>query len=123
MTTANIILIALLPIAIIIVVFSIVFGPIVKRSLLKKRLLKEGLPATGTLVNVRQTNMRINSSPVIELTLDVKSNLGESWQVKIKEIITIFQIQLLKPGATFNILYDANDKTKVVLDKTTSPFQ
>lgn len=115
MSTPNIILIALLPIVIIAIVFSIVFRPIIKKAFLKKRLLKEGLAGTGTLINVRETSMRINNAVVMELTLDIKSTLGESWQAKVKQPITLFQTRLLNPGATFNILYDANDKTKVII--------
>ncbi len=53
----------------------------------------------------------------------IKSNLGETWQTKIKTTIPLFKMHLLTSGAIFNILYDANDKTKVILDKKASSFQ
>lgn len=116
MTIFQIILIPISVIILLLIVFSIVFGPTIKRSLLKKRLLKEGLSGTGTLVNVRETNVKINNAVVMELTLNIKTNLGETWQAKVKQPITLFQARSLNPGAIFNILYDANDKNKVVLN-------
>lgn len=118
MPFSTLMMIILLPIVILAIVFSIVFRPLFKKYYLKKRLLKEGLAGTGTLVSSRETNMRVNNSLVMELTLDIKNSFGETWQTKIKQTIGLSQMYLLQPGAIFNILYDPNDKNKVVVSNT-----
>ena len=89
----------------------------------KPKTLKNGLPATATVVSCRQGNAKITYgvTEVYKLVIEVNISTpqGETWSATMKEMIPLTQIAVFQPGVSFSVLYDPNDKTKVVFDQNT----
>lgn len=88
---------------------------------LRKKEIPNGLPATATVLRSYQGNMKVTFGGVQEnfkmiIEMDVKNTNGETWQAKMEEMIPINQIGIFQPGATFNVLYDPNDRSSLVFD-------
>ena len=91
---------------------------------LRKKEILNGLPATATVLRSYQGNMKVTFGGVQEnfkmiIEVDIKNTNGETWQAKMEEMIPINQIGIFQPGATFNVLYDPNDRSSLIFD--TSP--
>lgn len=98
------------------------------RKWIKPKTLTNGLPATATIIRSYQGNMKVTFGGVQEnfkmiIEVDVKNNSGETWQAKMEEMIPIQQISIFQPGVSFKVLYDPNDRSKVVFDQSQQPQQ
>ncbi|MEO6833875.1 MAG: hypothetical protein ABI378_14515 [Chitinophagaceae bacterium] len=105
------------------VLFVVFYGFKVARKGLKPKDIPNGLPATATVIKSYQGNMKMTLGGVqefyqLEIEVNVKNNLGETWPAKIIEMIPITQVGLFQPGLSFAVKYDPNDRTKVVFDQT-----
>lgn len=92
-------------------------------SLLKPKSIPNGLPATATVVSCRQGNMKVSMGGVNQnyqliIEVNVSNPQGETWQATMKEMINITQVSVFQPGVKFKVLYDSNDKSNVVSDRT-----
>jgi hypothetical protein len=84
-------------------------------GLKRNRLLREGLIANGKLISKRETNVRINRRPVIELCFEFTARDGKRYQAKARTTDTA----RLEDEAQEPLLYDPNNPTRAyVLDET-----
>lgn len=90
---------------------------------LRKKEIPNGLPATATVLRSYQGNMKVTFGGVQEnfkmiIEVNVKNNSGETWEAKVEEMIPIHQIGIFQPGVSFKVLYDPDDRSKVVFDQS-----
>lgn len=93
---------------------------------LRKKEIPNGLPATATVIRSYQGNMKVTFGGVQEnfkmiIEVNVRNNNGVFWQAKMEEMIPIHQIGVFQPGVSFKVLYDPNDRSKVVFDQSQQP--
>ncbi len=94
------------------------FGYLVKYHILKRddaKLEKNGLPATATLVSSAETGIYTGKIPQLELTLNIKNDIGETWQVIDNWNIPHSKLYLMAPGSVFKIKYDPKDKHRIYI--------
>ncbi|HLW31350.1 MAG TPA: hypothetical protein VKX40_03740 [Aequorivita sp.] len=114
-------------IAFIALVLAIIFFAMkYARKLIKPKTLTNGLPATATVIRSYQGNLKVTFGRVQEnfkiiIEVNVKNDSGETWQAKMEEMIPIQQIGLFQPGVSFKVLYNPNDRSKVVFDQSQQP--
>jgi len=98
------------------------------RNAIKPKTLVNGLPAIATVIRSYQGNMKIslggvNQNYQLIIEVNVTNPQGETWPATMKEMINITQIGIFQPGVSFKVLYDPNDKSKVVFDQSQQPQQ
>ncbi len=97
------------------IVLYVAFAPIIKHNLLEKKLKRNGIRTTAILIESEQTGGFYNSQPEIRVTLKITAKNGETWEAKTAEVFSVSKYHLLTPGTVFNILYNPNDKTEIVI--------
>jgi len=98
------------------------------RNAIKPKTLANGLPATATVIRSYQGNMKISFGGVqqnyqLVIEVNVTNPQGETWSAKMTEMVPLTQIGIFQPGVSFKVLYDANDRSKVVFDQSEQPQQ
>ena len=85
--------------------------------------IPNGLPATATVISVKQGNfkIKIGVAEYYSLVIDAEivNQQGEKWLAKIKHTVPITQISIFQPGVSFAVKYDPNNRSKVVIDQNT----
>ncbi len=99
-----------------VLLFSMFFWNGWRTALLKRRLRKEGLAGTARLIRTETTGIRSGSDPELKLFLAVTGQGGETWEVSMRQIVPQNELYAMAPGTMFSVLYDPQDKSKVVLD-------
>ncbi len=93
----------------------------------KPKTIENGIPAIATVLSCRQGNLKMTYgvTEVYRLILEVNvvNSMGETWSAAMKEMIPLTQIAVFQPGASFSVLYDPNDKTKLVFDQSSDTSQ
>jgi Protein of unknown function (DUF3592) len=108
----------IIPIAVfglIALIFAVVFGSIFRRWRTKQRVLQTGVDARATIVQIRDTGTRINDNPVVGLMLQVQPLNAPSFQVEVKETVSIVQLPMFQPGAQLQIKYDPAQPSHVAI--------
>jgi hypothetical protein len=96
-------------------IFAIVFGSIFRRWRIKQRVLQTGVDATATIVQIRDTGTRINDNPVVGLMLQVQPVNAPSFQVEVKETVSIVQMSMFQPGTQLQVKYDPAQPSHVAI--------
>ena len=96
-------------------------------NMTKPKTLDNGVPATATVISCRQGNTK-TSYGVLEtyqlvIEVNVSNPQGETWTATMTEMIPLTQIAVFQPGVTFSVLYDPNDKSKVVIEQNSGGSQ
>lgn len=108
---------------IILMIFIVNIGIRIAKNAVKPKTLKNGLPATATVIRSYQGNMSlsigVNQNFQLIIEINVTNPQGETWQTKMVEMINLTQVGLFQPGFSFKVLYDPNDRNKVVFDQST----
>lgn len=113
----------------IILVLVIVFGIMgLTKSSFKPKDIPNGIPATATVINSRQGNMKVTFGGVQEIyqliiDVTVRNQQDETWAATMKEMIPITQIGVFQPGVCFSVKYDPKDRSRVVIDQNESAQQ
>lgn len=113
---------AILPIAIVgivVVVLALVFIPMLRGAAQRQKLLQTGEPAPATILQIRETGMRVNDQPQVEMLLDVRPSTRPAFQAKTKMVISYFQASMFQPGMQVEVKYDPNDTSKVTVSAVT----
>ncbi|MEO8116449.1 MAG: hypothetical protein ABI653_02295 [Bacteroidota bacterium] len=86
---------------------------------LKPPNLPNGIPALATITNFQQSgiNLQMGTYQYYEMLIDVNvhGNDGSNWPARIKQMISIAQLNMFPIGATITVKYDPDKKSKVVL--------
>jgi hypothetical protein len=77
---------------------------------------ENGLPASGTIVDIRDTGNTFNDQPQVELTIDVTPPQGETYQTKLLMIISPVYLSDFHPGNKVDVKYDPEDRMKIAID-------
>lgn len=106
-----------------IIVGIIFFAMKLAKKAIQPKTLTNGVPATATVIRSYQGGMKVTFGGVQEnyqliIEVNVTNPQGETWSATMKEMINITQIGLFQPGVSFKVLYDPNDKSKVVFDQS-----
>lgn len=85
-------------------------------ELRKDRLRVSGLKGTARVVGVRDTNVTVNNSPMVNLDLEVTLPGQPSFRTSKRTVISRLSIGALTPGATIAVLADPAKPKDIVLD-------
>lgn len=80
------------------------------------RLQKTGLPGTARIVEVRDTGVTINKSPLVKLILEVKNNFGQRYTAETRTMVSRINPRVLVPGSEVPVKIDPTNEMNVVLD-------
>lgn len=111
----NFILLPILITALTIGIMAIFVVPLIMRSSQDRKLLQTGAPAQATILGIWDTGLTVNDNPQIGMHLEVRPANGEPFQAQVKKIVSRIQISQFQPGATLEVRYDPNDRTKVAV--------
>ncbi len=75
-----------------------------------------GLPASGTVLKIWETGVRVNDNPVVGFLLEVHAEGIEPYEAETKCMISILWIPQIQPGKTLPIKYDPEDPSRIALD-------
>lgn len=95
-------------------------------ELQQKEYIPNGLLATATVISSKNmgTVASINDGKSWYYQLLIEANVTngtESWQATIKHQGRDYEIKMYQPGITFSVIYDPNDKSRVIVgNKPTS---
>ena len=107
-----------LPIVITVVVLVVVFvvvGRMMRGSAQNRKLLQTGEPAQATILQLRETGLRINEQPQIGLQLEVRPANRPAYQTEAKMIISYLQAAQFQPGTLLDVRIDPADPSKVAI--------
>jgi hypothetical protein len=93
------------------------------RKMAQSRTTANGIPATATVIQCDKGSVimitgGIDKSYVLKMEVNVTNNNGESWIAKMVEHIPAAQADMFQSGYKFNILYDPDNRSKVVFDQS-----
>jgi ABC-type antimicrobial peptide transport system permease subunit len=84
-------------------------------------VLEQGQPALFRIVNVTETNIRINYNPLFQFVLQVHPLNGASaYILKIRLVVSILHIPRIQPGSTVPGKYDPENPSMIFLELTRS---
>jgi hypothetical protein len=75
-----------------------------------------GLPATGRVLRIWETGVRINNNPVVGFLLEIHAEGIEPYEAETKALISILWIPRIQPGEILPVKYDPDDPSRVALD-------
>lgn len=84
--------------------------------------IPNGLPATATIQNVKQGNLKVTSGvqEIYQLAIDVVVTAlnDETWPAQLKLMVPIVQIAQFQPGQNLAVKYDPNNKKHICIDQS-----
>jgi len=103
------------------VVFLSIFGGVFwtvlfKPMMINRRLAKNGVPASAKILELHDTGVTVNNSPQVKLLLEVNSQVGGTYLVETKQLISRLQVSEIQPGTVLEVMVDPNDKNFISLD-------
>ncbi|MCO6494913.1 MAG: hypothetical protein J5I91_04415 [Bacteroidetes bacterium] len=90
-------------------------------NLTKSEDIPNAQPAIATVISSQQGGSIISygTQKLFELLINVNvKTASENWNATIKQMTPLTQVGMFQPGLTFSVLYDPNDKSRVVIDQT-----
>jgi hypothetical protein len=92
--------------------YKLFFGPMLNNS----RLQKIGIPGKARILEVKDTGVTINNSPQVKLVVEVKNNLGQTYQTSIRVLVSRINPFVYQPGMEVPVKIDPNNEKNVVMD-------
>lgn len=104
--------------------FGLIFFLVIKPAMRYSRLMKNGRAGQGRVVDVQETNMRINNRPQVKLTLEVQPDDGSSpFQAVTKALLPWSNPMAFVPGTVHDVRYDPNNTADVIVVDSTKRTQ
>ena len=75
-------------------------------SLTNQSVLVSGLPAEATVLEIHDTGMTINQSPVVRMVLEVRPPGGGPFRAETEQWIGRLQVPQIQPGTVVQVRYD-----------------
>jgi len=75
-----------------------------------------GLPASGKVLKIWETGVRVDYNPVVGFLLQVHVEGMAPYEAETRALISILWIPQIQPGAILPIKYDPRDPTRIALD-------
>jgi hypothetical protein len=82
----------------------------------RRRLLQTGTLSTATLQAVRETSMRVNGSPVVQLELVVDVPGRGPVRATMREVVPLTRLAALSPGTRIPVAVDRLDPSRMAID-------
>jgi hypothetical protein len=79
------------------------------------KLMENGISAQAQITQITQTNMLVNRNPVALIDLSVQPPNGQPYPVRVRRVVSMFQIMQFQPGATVPVMIDPDDPQNVVI--------
>jgi hypothetical protein len=83
----------------------------------EKKLKENGIVATGILLKTEETGTSFNDKPEMDLFFEVTNAKGEKWKATATQVISFSDLYKLVPGNDFNIRYNPEDKTEIIVSE------
>jgi hypothetical protein len=77
---------------------------------------ENGLPATGRVLKIWETGVRVNDNPVVGFLLEIEAEGLEPYEAETRALISILWIPRIQPGAVLPVRYDPQDPSRIALD-------
>jgi hypothetical protein len=79
-------------------------------------ILAAGLPATATVLELRDSGTTINDDPVVIFVLRVEPAEGELFTAESRALVSRLDVPQVQPGRVLPVRYDPADPARVALD-------
>jgi hypothetical protein len=89
---------------------------------LARELERSGLPARAVVLEIRETGVTVNDSPVVDFLLEVHIEGRPPYQAEAKALVSILAIPRIQPGAELAVLYDPKDPQRVAIGVPDEPL-
>ena len=110
--------------AIVVVLLAILFvaGHLLRKKARLCKLARKnnhflGVEAKASVLSVEQTGLFLDRNPQVRLQVQVMPERGRNFVVEIKEIISLADLQLIKPGSTVIVKYKPGNNNEIILVK------
>ncbi len=104
---------------VILALVALVFVPtlirLARNSRMTRQVMQTGVDATATIVQTRDTGVRINNNPQVGLLLQVQPPGGVPFQAEVTKTVSIVQLPMFQPGAQVQVKYDPSDTSRVAV--------
>jgi hypothetical protein len=107
---------AALVIGFIVMTFVVLAVALGKGAALRKRLQQTGVAGTAQIVGLRETGMRVNDQPQIEMQLMVSIPGRATYTAIHREVVSHLALARLQPGASLPVRVDPNDVAMMAID-------
>ena len=77
---------------------------------------ENGLPASGRVLKIWETGVRVNANPVVGFLLEIHAEGIAPYEAETKALISILWIPRIQPGEILPVKYDPDDPSRVALD-------
>ena len=75
-----------------------------------------GLPASGRVLKIWETGVRVNDNPVVGFLLEIHAEGIPPYEAETKALISVLWIPRIQPGEILPVKYDPDDPSRVALD-------
>jgi metallo-beta-lactamase class B len=76
---------------------------------------ERGLPALATVLEIRDTGVKVNDDPVVGFRLEVHAEGLPPWQAETRCVVSPLAIPQIQPGAVLAVRYDPLDHARVAI--------
>ncbi|MBS1644691.1 MAG: hypothetical protein JST21_01705 [Bacteroidetes bacterium] len=107
---------------VVLILLLVLFANKILKAEAKLNTIANGLPAIATVIQSYQSGQALLSGRVathyqLIIEVNITNSQGETWQATMREMLPVTQVGIFQPVVSFNVLYDPNDKSKVVFDQ------
>jgi len=81
-----------------------------------KPIRESGVPASGEVLEIWDTGVRLNDNPVVGFRLLVTLADGTSYEAETKNVVSVVHIPQVQPGAVLPVKVDRDNRDLVALD-------
>ncbi len=86
------------------------------RSRRAQRILRTGISGVATIRSLRETGVRINDQPRVELELLVRVGTRAPYVIQHKQVVPTVALPLLLPGASIRVKVDPEDPKSCLIE-------
>ena len=77
---------------------------------------ESGIAASGEVLEIWDTGVRLNNNPVVGFRLQVTLADGTSYQAETKNVVSVVHIPQVQPGAILPLKVDPENHDRIALD-------
>jgi hypothetical protein len=92
--------------------YKLFFGPMINAA----RLRKTGLPGKARILQVSDTGVTVNNSPLVKLTLEIKNSFGQKYTAYCRVLVPRLNPGAYAPGMELPVKIDPKNEQNVVPD-------
>ena len=96
------------------IIVAVMLGPHALRTVRDKGILASGTDAPARVVEIIDTNTRVNRKPQVLIKLEVQPAGGAPFPAEAVAVISPVDMHKVHPGTMVNVRYDPSDPSRVV---------